>query len=240
MLRMRMAMFFCIALFLSAAIPASAGNSINPEADVQSSDQSIRQKVFQVFRNGSKLGRHIVSFRQMGDMLRVETDIKFKVKVAFVTLFNYKHKNTAYWRNDELVSMQSVSDDNGNERELNVSRDAAGLHIKGSKFDGLVEGLIMPTTYWNQATSETSQLFNTQNGKLMSINVEQVGMERIEAGGREIDAMKYAISGDLDKEIWYDENGDWVKSTFSARGQNIEYVLLDDRSMPVDQANLSP
>ncbi|MGB1875897.1 MAG: DUF6134 family protein, partial [Rhodospirillaceae bacterium] len=45
---------------------------------------------FDVYRKGSWVGRHKVKFEKDGDLLKVESHFKLKVKVLFVTAYKYE------------------------------------------------------------------------------------------------------------------------------------------------------
>ena len=61
----------------------------------------------------------------------------------------------------------------------------------------------------------------------MPVTITELGMTNIEVGGRQIEARHIRLEGSLTLELWYDANGEWVRSRFSARGQDITYVRRD-------------
>ncbi len=188
-----------------------------------------RRLSFDVQRKGKTIGQHVVNIREDGDQVVVDTKIDIKINIAFVTVFTYSHTGHEVWQDGKLVSLDNVSNDNGNEIVLTAERGTEGLIVHGTRFDGAMTDLTIPTSYWNTATVQCKRMFNTQNGKPMDVNVQEDGSEIIQAGGRTVEATKYTIDGDLKKQIWYDRAGTWVKSVFNVRGQQIEYVLVDDK-----------
>ncbi len=191
-------------------------------------ENEFRRLSFDVQRKGKTIGQHVVDIRRDGEQVVVDTKIDIKINIAFVTVFKYSHTGREIWRDGELVKMDTLSNDNGNEITLTAERLDEGLKVTGTRFDGLMDGPALPTTYWNTATIDCTTLFNTQNGKPMQVSVEKGADEIIQAGGRSIEATRYEIDGDMKTQIWYDRAGTWVKSVFEVRGQEIEYVLVDD------------
>jgi hypothetical protein len=54
-------------------------------------------------------------------------------------------------------------------------------------------------------------------------------MDRVEAAsGARIDARHVRMTGTLTVDLWYDASGRWVGCVFTARGQEIRYVLRDE------------
>ena len=47
----------------------------------------------------------------------------------------------------------------------------------------------------------------------------------LEIAGETVEANKFLLDSDIDVTLWYDDAGRWLKLSFSARGQDIDYVL---------------
>ena len=60
---------------------------------------------------------------------------------------------------------------------------------------------------WNHQVIDRTLLFDTQRGRLQDVQVAPAGTETIMVGGRALAAQKYNITGDLRRELWYDEAG---------------------------------
>jgi hypothetical protein len=59
----------------------------------------------------------------------------------------------------------------------------------------------------------------------MRVHSTDLGAERIDAGGRAIEARHYRIAGDLDRDVWYDTDGYLVRLTLVADdGSTVVYV----------------
>ncbi len=191
-------------------------------------ESKLRRLSFDVKRNGKSIGQHVVNIRDDGEQIVVDSEIDVKINIAFVTVFRYNQKGHEVWKDGQLLSLSTLSNDNGNEIKLTAERSSDGLMVHGTRFDGKMAELALPTSYWNEATIACTKMFNTQNGKVMDVNVSKDGADVVQANGRSVEATKYVIGGDLNKQIWYDRAGTWVKSIFNVRGQTIEYVLVDD------------
>ena len=183
---------------------------------------------FAVMRDGARIGHHRVTFTPRGDELIVDIDIRLDVSVAFISFYDYHHRNREVWRAGELLGFESTTDDNGRPNQVEVTRDGPGIRVKGTAFSGPAAGDMLPTSYWNPATIKAQSLINTQNGKLAQVTITDLGDDRIEAAGRQIEARHYRLSGDVHVDLWYDRNGIWVKTTFKAPGDDtlISYELM--------------
>lgn len=183
------------------------------------------QFAFSVWRKGSQIGEHRLTFREDGDDLVVDVDINLQVKLGFVTLFRYTHHNTEIWRDGKLVSLDSETHDDGSDFRLSVRPAGDVLDVDGWAGQFQVPADTLSSSYWNPDTIYRSRILDTQRGYLMDVNTEWLGEETIEAATGRIAANRYRISGDLTMDIWYSQGGQWVKLDFATRGSTISYQL---------------
>ena len=64
-------------------------------------------------------------------------------------------------------------------------------------------------------------------GRLLDVTIRPFGQGSVAAGGAVVPVRKYAVSGDLDLEVWYTAQGEWAKIAFEARGTTINYAPAD-------------
>ena len=188
----------------------------------------LDQIAFQVFRDGAPLGHHKVSFRHEDQNLHVEIDLRLEVKLLFVTVFSYRHRNHEVWRDGRLVAIDTETDDDGEAFWLRGRATAAGLEIEGSSGRFLAPADVMPTSYWNPRTVEKSRLLDTQRGRLIQVEIAPAGVESVSLGGRPAEARRYAVTGDLTLDLWYTAEGEWAKTSFEARGAEVVYARQGD------------
>ncbi|MFO1070189.1 MAG: DUF6134 family protein [Geminicoccaceae bacterium] len=182
--------------------------------------------LFRATRNGSPIGWHRILLRRDGDRIDTEIEIDLAVKLAFVTLYSYRHRNREQWSGDRLVGFASETDDNGEPFRVEARAEGERIAVNGAA--GTVEAPLgtAPTTWWSRRFVEPGRWIDTQKGGLLSSSVEAAGRDRIVAAGRMTEADRFVVSGDLDLELWY--AGDrWAKLAFAASdGSRIEYELV--------------
>jgi len=182
---------------------------------------------FDVFRNGSEIGYHVLSFKQDGERLTVDIDIELRVRVAFITAYRYEHRNREQWEANELLSFKSRTNDNGTRHSVEARREGDELIVRGSKGKLEVPGSMLPTTYWHRNFMERNRWIDTQNGRIVESEVEARGKETIESAGERVEAERFAVRGDLDVDLWYRDDR-WVKLGFDASdGSRIDYRLTN-------------
>ncbi|MAP95514.1 MAG: hypothetical protein CMK07_11225 [Ponticaulis sp.] len=180
---------------------------------------------FDVLRKGKPFGYHTVEFDRDGDTLNVTNDIELKVSFGPIRAFYYKHDSVEAWADGKLVSMEGSTRKDGDDLQLDVDQTDQGLDINGSSYDGSVSAEMIPSSHWNKAQMAADQIFSSEDGSLLDIDVTYVGEEEITAAGETLTADRYTMASELSVDLWYDKSGRWVKCAFEARGETIEYVL---------------
>jgi len=185
---------------------------------------------FKVFRDGEPLRHHRVSFRREAEELHVEIDIELEVKLAFLTVFRYRHINREVWRDGRLVATET--DDDGDSFWLRGRATEAGLKVEGSSGNFMAPADVMPTSYWNAETVTKDLLLDTQRGRLIDVEIAPAGAEIVVMAGQAVNARRYTVSGELSLDLWYAPDGQWAKTRFEARGAEVVYARQDGRRTP--------
>ncbi len=179
---------------------------------------------FQVYRDGARLGHHKILFRREAEDLHVEIDIQLEVKLLFLTVFSYSHRNYEVWRDGRLVAIDTETDDDGTTYWMRGRSTTDGLVVDGSGGRFLAPADVMPTSYWNPKTVEMSRLLDTQHGRLIEVEIAPAGVESVAFAGQPVEARRYSMTGDLTLDLWYTQQGDWAKTSFEARGASVVYA----------------
>lgn len=181
---------------------------------------------FTVLRNGDAIGSHKVLFQQGAGGLKVAIDTNIVVKILMVPVYRFVHHDQEVWQDGHLLSLSSVTNDDGKHHHLKVAADAKGLEIKGDDKTSLLPTATIPASLWNPATVTQGSLMNTLDGHPMKIHVKDLGTETVSVHGQPRPAHHYAVTGDLAREVWYDADGNLVQVRFKADDKSdIRYVL---------------
>lgn len=180
---------------------------------------------YDVSRKGSIIGTHKVSFDPSGDRLTVRIHTDVAVKIAFITAYRFKHDATEIWENGTLINYQSVSDDDGKNKNLALSGKNGTYTVDGSAGRYETQSIALPASLWHTDTVTQSLLLNTLDGHVMKVTITDEGMQTILAGGQQLNAQHYVMTGDLERELWY-ANGQLVHLRFKGGdGSTIDYNL---------------
>lgn len=184
---------------------------------------------FTVLRDGEEIGTHVMRF-DVGSDGSVDVDIETDIEVSmmFVTVYRFEHEGHEHWENGRLFSLNSRTDDDGEDHDLVVTADASSIRVADNGQSAERQAGLLPASLWNDGivAAPKTTLLNTLDGSAMDVTVTRVGDEEVEGVTGPVTATHYVLAGDLSRELWYDPQGVLVKVRFSAEdGSNIEYVL---------------
>ena len=180
---------------------------------------------FDVLRNDSLIGQHVISLTRNGAVLLAAINVRFVVTFGPVTLYRYSHTVREEWRDGIFERMESNTNDDGTSHNVRAERTVEGVVVRtGSGKRTVMPMATIPLTHWNYLCMSTP-LFNPQTGEQVRPQVLARGEESVSlADGRAIRARRYSLSGDVALDDWYDRTHTWValRSTGSD-GSTISY-----------------
>jgi hypothetical protein len=191
-----------LALGASAILATAAGAASIPSSGHLS---------FDVIRGGKDISDHTYSFSQNGSQLTVDiaTDVTVKLPILGTKLYSFQHRSRENWQGGRLAQIQYNTNDNGKPNSVNISN-----------------ANLVPASLWNDQMLTQRSVLNTVDGKEMSISAVDLGAQNVHAAGRSLRARHYRVSGDLQRDLWYDPTGLLVKVGFTADdGSAIQYLL---------------
>ncbi|NJO35232.1 MAG: hypothetical protein HC869_21160 [Rhodospirillales bacterium] len=181
--------------------------------------------LFDVYRNGDIVGFHSVRFSSSGPDLTVQSKFQLQIDFWFLTAFRYVYRSEERWRQEQLEGLNAMIDDNGKASALDVAREGSQLRIKSAADDFTTYTPLFPTTHWNAGVLKQTRVLNTLTGRINQVRIEPGARQTVMTERGAIPATRYAYSGELETEVWYDDAGRWVKMRFEGRDSSmIEYV----------------
>lgn len=161
-----------------------------------SAGAAAQRLVFDVFRNGARIGRHEMVFASSGSVRTATTNVGMTVKVGPVAVFRYRHQAVERWIGARWSSLETQTVQNGKRLAVSARPAQGAVLIEGPR--GLVRAPAdaAPLTHWNPA-SFGGPLFNPQDGKLLRVRVQRLAADH------------WAIRGDAEIDNYYDADGVW-------------------------------
>jgi hypothetical protein len=199
-------------LFLSAFVIIAAF-AVPVQAEMPATGKSN----YVVKRDGTPIGTLKISFARDGDRLVATSDYSIKIKLLAIVLYRYDKRMVETYENGRLVAYQTDIDDNGTKSQVRVTRDGENLAIVHPKGKLTAPVGIYPSTYWPTATPGLTQMIDSSDGILLNVKTAETATEDLAIDGRTVKTKRYAMSGDVEREIWYTaDTGAWLKLKMSA------------------------
>lgn len=175
---------------------------------------------FDIVRKGQSIGAHEVRFDTQGSTLAVDVRTRIDVSILFVPVYSYDYQSREVWCADQLMSIRSTVNENGQKGETHAERPGYA------------------TNHWNIAALDKDQLFNTLTGRHNRIEIatsqDQLWFDQI---GGHVPAQRFDVSGELQFTSWYDQQGRWLKLAFlDKRGTPIELICSNCRPPSLEGA----
>lgn len=206
-----------------ASPPLHADEKITSEAEQQQHEWH-----FKVYLDDSPIGYH--RFALSGDERQRElvTEAEFQVKFLFITAYRYAHQNREVWQGDCLQKLESRTDANGKLLSVVGERAAESFQVIASGTQASVPDCVKSFAYWDPRFLEESRLLNSQTGELVPVEIESLPGLSYKVRGQEVPAQGYRMRGkNLDMEIWYSRDHQWLGLVSSIKGgRTLRYELI--------------
>ena len=164
-------------------------------------------RVFDIMRQGSKIGTDTFDIARQGDTTNVKVTTHIVVKIAFITAYRYEHSETGTWKGMQLVSFKSTTDDNGKDHTIRATQSGNKISLNVDGETSTAPKATQPASLWGVDVAKQPQMFDPGNGKRMAVQVEDLGPETVALNGvpRQLEHVK--LSGAFPRDVWFDEDG---------------------------------
>lgn len=195
--------FAFLSVMLVIAAPATATASMQMETG---------KAEYVVKRNGSPIGTLKIDFKRDGKSLIATSDYSIKVKLMAIVLYRYDKRMVERYEDGRLVAYETDIDDNGTKSQVRVSQEGEALSIVHPKGSLKAPLGMFPSTYWPPGTINQTQMIDSSEGVLLNVKTVEVAAEELAIDGRTVSAKRYEMSGDAERQLWYDaKTGAWLK-----------------------------
>jgi hypothetical protein len=214
----------CFGLVLLASTTAVA----------QTSDE-IRQ--YDVIVKDKPVGNASIRISQRPDGMTVaHTDTSVLVEYLLFK-YHYEFHGIETWQSDQLLQMESRTDDNGRSSSVQAAIDSQGsrIDVRGSA-SRIGPSLAMTTNYWHLpnpgVTAANFSIIDPDTGIVHAVRLQHVGPDSVIVEGRPIACNHYRLTGDATAELWFDALGRLVRQQTVEQGYPTEQRLARIRSVP--------
>jgi hypothetical protein len=196
-----------------------------PSLTLAASEQHWR---FRVYLDGKPIGYHDFLLSEHNDERELQSRASFEYRMLFVKLYEYEHENTEVWHGNCLAEVASRTDADGKPYEVKGRRLDDRFVVQATAGVQELPACIMSFAYWNPAFLRQKRLLNMQNGEFTEVRVSGPEHVALARDGSVQPARRYKLEGrELDIELWYSENNEWLAlEAATDGGRTLRYELL--------------
>ncbi len=205
---------------------ATSTRQVNPEI-------YKNEILFDVYRDGDRVGSHKVVFVKTGNSLEVRSKFSLQIDFLFLTAFKYFYESVEVWQNGRLVRLEADVDDDGISSRVGAILNGGQFTIQTGDLSYTANAPIFPTNHWHAGVLKQTRVLNTLTGRINSVEIISKEREAISTENGLVQATRFVYKGDLQNEVLYDDDGRWVKMRFNGRdGTPIEYICRSCQGLP--------
>jgi hypothetical protein len=162
------------------------------------------KRIYDITRDGSKIGTDIVEIEKQGDVATVKFTTHVSIKLAFVEVYHMDRTSSETWNANQFVSFMSQTNDYGTKHAVSATASDEKVHfdVDGKASDAPRK--VVPNGIWSKAFLTTGQIFDDATGKLLSIKVSDLGDETLTQHGIKQQTHHYRIVGDFERDLWFE------------------------------------
>jgi hypothetical protein len=212
-----------ILLALGMMLPVGPARSDNPPAGIF---------IYAISRDGTLVGQQRMEFVADGEKLRVISRMQLDVTLLGMTIYSFDQQaEEVRAGNNNVLSLNSEADDDGKKKEISLSLQ--GDRLKGSYNKDTQRDLdpSFPTSlFWQKPAMGVTRVIDSVNGKARDVTVREVGTEALALPIGKVIAHHYLVTGEMERELWYDEKGTLVAG--QRKGPDGSIVRLELQQRP--------
>lgn len=230
------------ALTAGAGIALSfSGTSARAESQVADSQQASAEAgfpfappdgrfIYTITRNGDPIGTQKLEFLRDGDnRLTVITDVEIDVHMLGLSFYKFTQHTEEKWQDGVLQALQSQTNDDGEERNVDLQRD--GDRLKGSYNSKQrdVPGNLIPSTLWHPDSTKQKTVLDTVRARQHQVVVADKGEAALALPVGQIEARHFSFTGELNRDVWYGPDGIILQAEMKAKDGSVILQQLLDR-----------
>ena len=136
--------------------------------------QETEEWNFNVTVDGRPIGNHQFKKKQEAGLTVVTSNAKFDVKILFVNILKYRHKNREVWEDGCLSKIESTTRSNKKKFKVSGSKYKESFSIDTLAENAIHQGCLYTFAYWNPDFLLQDKLVNSQTGEIEEVTVSKL------------------------------------------------------------------
>ncbi len=160
---------------------------------------------YEAWQGERMIGRQQFSFRRESGRFVVDVQMDMRFELSGEGVISYSHECREIWETGWLHGLDSRTRIDGRIQEVHAERNLGSLLVAGSDVGQFqVSTYLVPSNLWHRDSRLVDAFIDVENGSIRLVRPRYVGKETLQQSGGTVEAHRYSIRGQLDREAWYD------------------------------------
>jgi hypothetical protein len=152
-----------------------------------------------------EVGRQEFSFRRGPGGFTVESAIEMRFVSPRFGETTYAHESREIWDTGWLQGLETETRIGARRQTVRAEREAGSLRVSGSDVRPFqLSAYVVPSNLWHRDSRLVRTFIDVESGNVISVQARYAGKENLDQGGSVLEAQRYTIRGQMDREAWYD------------------------------------
>jgi hypothetical protein len=164
---------------------------------------------------------------------RIDARLRIAVSFLGIVAFREKSDTAEILRGDRLISLQSVTDKDG--QHLEIHGEAQGDHFVVDTPAGSFAGpaTIAPSDPWVLKRAGEKTVVFTDTGRIVTVQISGGDYDTVAVNGASVSARHFVVTSVKRQEVWLDDREIPIKFRTVEDGTPIDFVLKSVRAASV-------
>lgn len=127
-----------------------------------------------------------------------------------------RHRAEERWRDGWLYGLDSSTRRGAARHRVRIARDDEALRGERDGHPFSLSGYVVPASLWHPETPRLPALLDSVTGRMRIVRGRRGPREPVPLGGGRVEATYWRLSGELERELWYDAGRRLVRARFAA------------------------
>jgi hypothetical protein len=215
----------CTALLILMAQLVGRISATEPEV------ASTEVRKFNISVDGDKCGTFLMTIQSQPDGRHtVSGDAALEMKYL-VYKFRYTSKGTEVWNANKLERLESLAHYGGSKYQVTALSKGDEILVKANKKEHKLPANVWVTSYWREPQPDNDEqnvtLLDADKGHPLKAKLQRLGKRLVSVSGTERQCNHYRLSGEVDVQLWYDDQGRLARQETVASGHHTRLDLTE-------------
>ena len=176
------------------------------------------------------IGTYTDTIVRSSETVRIEGCLRVAVKVLGVVAYRMESDTTEIMRGNRLISLQSVTDKDGEQLEVHGEARGEQFVVNGTGGSSAGPADISPTDPWLLKHTGDETVVFTDTGRIYNVHISGGDLDTVSMNGAPVVARHFIVMGVRRQEVWLNDREIPIRFRVIEDGTPIDFVLQDPKT----------